>query len=68
MGLEQDMAGREAYIARANKRIKRQRRVADRSRNPHIADTARDLVCVLTVLLRNVERKHRFLRKAGSTH
>lgn len=68
MGLEQDMACTEAYIARASKRIKRQRRVADRSRNRHTADTARDLVCVLTVLLGNVERKHRFLRKAIRTH
>ena len=68
MGLQQDIARSEAYITRANRRIEKQRRVADRSHNPRTADTARDLVCVLTVLVANVERKHLFLRKAVRTH
>ena len=68
MGVKQNMASTQAYITRASKRIKRQRRVADRSRNPRTANAARDLVCVLTVLLANVERKHRFLQKVVRTH
>ena len=68
MGLEQDIASTAAYITRASRRINRHNRVAARSRNPRTVATARDLVSVLTVLLGNVQRKHRLLRQAARKH
>ena len=58
MGLQQDIASAEAYIARANRRIGKQRHLIDR-----------DLVDVLSALLINVERQQgqrRLLRGAAS--
>ena len=69
MGLQQDIASAEAYIARANRRIGKQWHLIDRSSNEQTVATARDLVDVLSVLLINVERQQgqrRLLRGAGS--
>jgi len=60
MGLQQDIASAEAYIARANRRIGKQRHLIDRSSNEQT---------VATALLINVERQQgqrRLLRGAGS--
>ena len=65
MGLQRDKASAEAYIARANRRIGKQRYLIDRSRNPQTVDTARELVDVLSALLFNVERQHGRRRHQG---
>jgi hypothetical protein len=58
VGVKQDVVGAEAYIARANRRIGKQRHLIARSRNQQTVATAQDLVEVLTALLANVERQH----------
>ena len=62
MSLRQDIAGAEAYIARTSRRIVKQRSLIGRSRNEETVATARDLVAVLTSLLKNVEHQHQRLR------
>jgi hypothetical protein len=57
VGLKQDIVGAEAYIAKANRRIGKQRHLMGRSRNRQTVATARDLIEVLTALLANVERQ-----------
>ena len=62
MSLRRDIAGAEAYIARTSRRIVKQRSLIGRSRNEETVATARDLVAVLTALLKNVEHQHQRLR------
>ena len=65
MGLKQDMAGAEAYIARANRRIEKQHGLITRSRDRETVAVAEDLVVILTTLRENVERRrHQLQRKA----
>jgi hypothetical protein len=66
VGVKQDVVGAEAYIARANRRIGKQRHLIARSRNRQTVATAQDLVEVLTALLANVERQHCGKRRDGS--
>jgi hypothetical protein len=65
MSLKQDIASAEAYIARANRRIGKQRRLIDRSLNQQTVTTARDLVGILSALLVNVERQRGRWRHQG---
>lgn len=67
MGLKQDIAGAEAYITRANRRIEKQRGLIGRSRDPAIVATAQDLVDVLTTLRANVEHQHQRLQREAAT-
>jgi hypothetical protein len=62
MSLREDIAGAEAYISRTSRRLVKQRNLIGRSRNREIVATARDLVAVLTALLKNVEHQHQRLR------
>jgi len=66
VGVKQEVVGAEAYIARANRRIGKQRHLIARSRNQQTVATAQDLVEVLTALLANVERQHGGKRRDGS--
>jgi hypothetical protein len=63
MGLQQDIASAEAYIARANRRIGKQRHLIDRSRNEQTVATARDLVDILSALLMNVVERQQGRRR-----
>ena len=63
MGLKQNIAGAEVYVARANRRIGKARRLIGRSPNGETVATARELVEVLTTLLANVEYRHRQLQE-----
>jgi hypothetical protein len=58
MGLKQDIAGAEVYIARANRRIGKHRHLIEHSPNRQTVDRARDVIDVLTILLLNVEHQH----------
>jgi hypothetical protein len=62
MGLKQDIAGTEVYMARANRRIGKQRRLMERSPNQQTIATAQEVIEVLTTLLVNVEHRHRRLQ------
>jgi len=62
MSLRRDITSAEVYITRANRRIVKQRSLKGRSRNEETVTTARDLVAVLTALLKNVEHQHQRLR------
>ena len=57
MGLKQDMAGAEAYIARANRRIEKQHGLITRSRDRETVAAAEELVVILTTLRESVERR-----------
>ena len=65
MGAKQNVAGAEAYIVRASRRIEKQRYLIGRSRNQQTVAIAQDLVVVLSALLANVERQHE--RASGSS-
>jgi hypothetical protein len=62
MGLKQDIAGTEVYMARATRRIGKARHLIGRSPNGQTVATAGELVEVLTALLANVEHRHQQLR------
>ena len=62
MGLKQDIAGTEVYMARATRRIGKARHLIECSPNGQTVATARELIDVLTTLLANVEHQHRRLR------
>ena len=59
MGLKQDIAGTEVYMARATRRIGKARHLIGRSPNGQTVATAGELVEVLTALLANVEAPSR---------
>lgn len=66
MRREHEAAQAEAYLAQADRRIAKHRRLMLVSPNLLTARMARDLVQVLTVLRSNVKRKRRHLhRDAG---
>jgi hypothetical protein len=62
MGLKQDIADSEAYMALANRRIGKARHLIGHSPNGQTVTSAGELVEVLTALLANVEHRHRQLR------
>ena len=63
MGVNQDIAASaKIYMSRTNRRIEKQRRLIERSRNARTVATARDSVDVLTALLANVEHRHQRLK------
>jgi hypothetical protein len=59
MSLQEDIAGGEAYINRANRLIGKHRALIARSRNQQTISTTQDVVEMLTVLLASVEQQHR---------
>jgi len=63
MGLKQDIARAEVYVARANRRIGKQRYLIEHSPNRQTVDRAREVIDVLTILLLNVEHQHHRLHK-----
>jgi hypothetical protein len=65
MGVDQDLAAADAYIRQANRRIAKERALADRTANPQTKTTVRDLIEVLTLLRANVEDRQRSLRSAS---
>ena len=65
MGVEQDLAAADAYIRQANRRIAKERALADRTANPETKATVRDLIEVLTILRANVEDRQRYLLTAS---
>jgi len=65
MGVEQDLAAADAYIRRANRRIAKERALADRTANPETKATVRDLIEVLAILRANVEDRQRDLLTAS---
>lgn len=67
MGLGQDIAQANEYIARASKTIEKQRRVLARTRNPQTIARAQDLVDLLTALRANVERQSETLMGKSRT-
>jgi hypothetical protein len=64
---KQAIAGAEAYIARADRRIQKHRGVIDRSHNEQTVATAQDLVDVLIKLRANVEYHQRRLRERAAS-
>jgi hypothetical protein len=62
VGLKDDIAGTEAYIARTTRRIEKQRHLIGRSRNEQTVAATRDVMDVLTALLANVEHRHQHLQ------
>lgn len=67
MGLKEDIAGAEVYMARANRRIRKARQLIGHSPNGQTVATAGELVEVLTALLANVEHRHQQLRLKAET-
>jgi hypothetical protein len=65
MGVDQDLAAADAYIRQANRRIAKERALADRTANQQTKTTVRDLIEVLTLLRANVEDRQRSLRSAS---
>ena len=71
MGLKEERVAADNYIARANRRIAKERGLISRSRNPETVAIAKELVEVLTILCSNVEHHRRYLirhierRRAG---
>ena len=61
MGVEQDLAAADTYIRQTNRRIAKERALADRTTNPETKATVRDLIEVLTILRENVEDRQRSL-------
>ena len=67
MDLKQNIAGAEVYIARANRRIGKQRYLIVHSPNRQTVDRAREVIDVLTILLLNVEhQRHRLHAKTAA--
>jgi len=58
MGLKQDIAGAEVYIARAHRRIRKHCHLIEHSPRRHTVGSAREVVDVLTILLLNVEQQY----------
>ena len=65
MGLQDDIANAETYIAQAIRRLGKQRYLIDRSRNQQTIATVQGLVEVLSALLVNVERQQSRRRAKG---
>jgi hypothetical protein len=63
MNLKEERAAAEVYIARADRRIAKERGLIDRSRNPETIAIAQELVEVLTILRDNVKHHRRELDK-----
>jgi hypothetical protein len=62
VGLQQEIARADAYIAQTNRRIAKHHGLLRRSRDVQTIDITRDLLMVLAALRGNVENRRRWLQ------